>query len=157
MVGSELRREAIAQFENLLRAWNARNPHGFAAAFTADGSSVGFDGSPMNGRDEILSTVRRLFDDHATPSYVTKVREVRELAGGAVLIRAVAGMAPATGAALNPALNAVQSVVLVREGGALRIALLQNTPAAFHGHPELAVRLTEELSALLASGHVLAE
>lgn len=157
MTGSDLQREALAQYEALLRAWNARNPHGFAAAFTADGSSIGFDGSAMNGRDEILSIVRRIFDDHPTPSYVAKVREVRELSGGAVLIRAVAGMAPATVPKLNPALNAVQTAVLVREGDALRVALFQNTPAAFHGRPEMADRLTQELSAVLASGRLLDE
>jgi uncharacterized protein (TIGR02246 family) len=155
MIEPDVRRAALAQFETLLRAWNARNPHGFAAAFIADGSSVGFDGSPMNGRDEILSTVRRIFDDHPTPSYVAKIREVRALPGGAVLIRAVAGMAPSTTPKLNAALNAVQSVVLVPEGGVLRIALFQNTPAAFHGHAQLAERLTEELGAVLASGQVV--
>lgn len=157
MTRSDLQRDALARYEALLRAWNARNPHGFAACFTANGSSVGFDGSMTNGRDAILSTIRRIFDDHPTPSYVAKIREVRELPGGAVLIRAVAGMAPAVTPNLNPALNAVQSAVLVAEGGVLRIALLQNTPAAFHGHPELAQRLTQELGEVLGSGKVILE
>jgi uncharacterized protein (TIGR02246 family) len=156
MLAPEVRRDALAQYEALLRAWNARNPHGFAAVFTAEGSAVGFDGSQMNGRDEILSTIRRIFDDHPTPAYVAKVREVRPLGGGAVLVRAVAGLAPTGVPTLNPALNAVQSVVLVPDGETLRIALLQNTPAAFHGHPELATRLTEELTTVLASGQVVA-
>jgi uncharacterized protein (TIGR02246 family) len=156
-VGDEIRREARQQYESLLRAWNARNPHAFAAAFTADGSAVGFDGSQMNGRDDILSTIRRLFDDHPTGAYVAKVREVRELAAGIVLIRAVAGMAPMVSADLNPALTAVQSLVLVREGGTLRIALLQNTPAALHGRPEQVERLTRELTEARASGAVVAQ
>jgi uncharacterized protein (TIGR02246 family) len=151
-----IRDEALAQYENLLRAWNARNPHGFAAAFAAGGSSVGFDGSQMNGRDEILSTVRRIFDDHPTPAYVARVREVRELSGDSVLVRAVVGMAPIGMPDLNPALNAVQSVVLVREAGTLRIALLHNTPAALHGRPELAARLTDELTEVLRGGRVVA-
>ncbi len=155
MTGTDLPSLALARYEQLLRAWNARDAHAFAAAFTADGSAVGFDGSQMNGRDEILSTLRAVFDNHATAAYVAKVREVRLLPGGSVLVRAVAGMAPVTTSALNPAVNAVQSVVLVREADAMRIALLQNTPAAFHGRPELAARLTQELTDALGTGKVL--
>ena len=152
----DLRREALRQYENLLRAWNARNPHAFAAAFTADGSAVGFDGSQMNGRDEILSALRVVFDSHPTASYVAKIREVRILPGDSVLVRAVAGMAPTGMPDLNPAVNAVQTIVAVREGDAMRIALLQNTPAAYHGHPEMSARLTQELSEVLRSGVVVA-
>lgn len=152
----DLRREALQQYENLLRAWNARNPHAFAAAFTEVGSAIGFDGTQMNGRDEILSALRALFDSHPTAAYVAKIREVRALPGDGVLIRAVAGMAPTGMPDLNPAVNAVQSVVAVREGDAMRIALLQNTPAAFHGRPELSARLTQELSEVLRSGAVVA-
>ena len=152
-----MRRESLVVYENLLRAWNTRNPQAFAEAFTADGSSIGFDGSQMNGNDEILSTICRIFDDHATPSYVAKVREVRLLGDRAILIRAVAGLAPAGTRELNPALNAVQSVVLVPEGDAMRIALLQSTPAAFHGRPEIAARLTEELNEVLHAGVLILE
>lgn len=155
MAAADLRREALDHYATLLRAWNARNPHAFAAAFTAGGSAIGFDGSPMNGRDEILSTLRGIFDNHPTASYVAKVREVRELSPDAVLIRAVAGMAPAGTTDLNPAVNAVQSVVLVREGGVLRVALFQNTPAAFHGRPEQSARLTAELQQVLQKGTLL--
>jgi hypothetical protein len=49
----------------------------------------------------------------------------------------------------------VQSAVLVKEGDALRIALFQNTPAAFHGRPEQAERLTAELQQVLQRGKLL--
>jgi hypothetical protein len=35
------------------------------------------------------------------------------------------------------------------------VALLQSTPAAFHGRPELAEQLTRELTAVLQAGHVV--
>ena len=48
----------------------------------------------MNGRDEIRSTVRRVFDGHSTPACVAKRREVRDLPAGCVVIRGrrMAGM-----------------------------------------------------------------
>jgi hypothetical protein len=46
---------------------------------------------------------------------------------------------------ISPAVNAVQTLVATRDHGAWRIALFRNTPAAFHGRPELSEQLTEEL------------
>jgi hypothetical protein len=39
--------------------------------------------------------------------------------------------------------------VAAREGGVWRIVSYQNTPAQFHGRPELAQALTDELQQLL--------
>jgi hypothetical protein len=47
------------------------------------------------------------------------------------------------------AVNAVQTLVAVRRDGAWQVAVYQNTPAAFHGRPELSQSLTEELRAEL--------
>jgi hypothetical protein len=45
---------------------------------------------------------------------------------------------------INPAVNAIQSLVAVKLAPGWRIALFHNTPAAFHGRPDLAETLTEE-------------
>lgn len=45
--------------------------------------------------------------------------------------------------------NAIQTLVTVKHDGQWRIAVFQNTPAAFHGRPELRDRLTEELRQVL--------
>jgi len=44
-----------------------------------------------------------------------------------------------------PAVNAIQTLVAVCNDGEWRVALFQNTPAAFHGRPELAEALSAEL------------
>jgi hypothetical protein len=46
---------------------------------------------------------------------------------------------------INPKTNAIQSLMVVNEMDHFRIALFQNTPAAFHGRPQLVEQLTEEL------------
>lgn len=151
------RAEVVAVFAALVEAWNRRDPEGFANLFAPDGSTVGFDGSPMNGRGEIASTLRAIFADHQTATYVARIREVRALDADTTLLRAVAGMIPRGQTDLNPAANAVQSLVAVRESGQPRIALFHNTPAAFHGRPHLAESLTQELTAVARSGSVVAE
>ena len=146
---------AIELYSRLLNAWNARDADGFASLFTPDASVVGFDGSQMNGAAEIASELRVIFASHPTASYVAKVREVRSLDNHTTLLRAVVGMVPPGDVALNAAVNAIQSIVFVEANGQWKIALLQNTPAAFHGRPQLAEALTHELTDALGSGKVV--
>ena len=140
--------EIQASYQQLLEAWNRQSASDFAACFAEDGSLVGFDGSPVNGHSEIEAHLRQIFADHATAAYVSKVREIRFLTDEVALLRAVAGMIPPGQEDINPAANAVQTLVAVKQGGGWRVAMYHNTPAAFHGRPEASAALTEELRLL---------
>jgi len=153
---SELTRDAVvALYTRLLESWNARDADAFAAQFASSGSTVGFDGSPLDGRDVIRSELVRIFADHVTATYVAKVREVRQLTPGAVLLRGVAGMVPPGQSALMPERNAVQSLVAVLEDGEPRITMYQNTPARFDGRPQIGEQLTAELTSVLRTGRTV--
>ena len=65
------------------------------------------------------------------------------------ILRAFVGMVPAGQSDLNPALNAHQTLVAAKREGSWCIALLQTTPAQFHGRPELVQHMTEELQQIL--------
>src|SRR6266540_521078 len=136
-------------YHQLLSAWNAHDADEFAGLFAEDGNVVGFDGSPLNGRAEVRSELQRIFKDHLTSRYVAKVREVRFLNPEVALLRAVSGMVPPGKTELNPAVNAIQTLIAVRVGGQWYIALFQITPAQFHGRQEESDKLTEELKQLL--------
>jgi uncharacterized protein (TIGR02246 family) len=139
-------------YRELLDAWNNRSARDMAALFAEDGNIVGFDGSQMNGPAEITTVLGQVFAEHPTPTFVGIVREVRLLDANVVLLRAVAGMVPRGQSDINPAVNAIQSLIVAKNGDQWSIALFQNTPAAFHGRPELSEQLTEELrQALRAS------
>ena len=140
--------EAVSTlYHALLRAWNERQGAAFAAKFAADGHVVGFDGSQMAGPDEIGATIAGIFADHQTGRYVGQIRAVQLLRDTA-LVRAVAGVVPHGREAIDPALNSVQALVAVRRAGRWQILLYQNTPAQFHGRPELADALSAELQQL---------
>lgn len=139
----------LSLYEQLLDSWNRRDAEAYAVLFAPDGHVVGFDGSQMDGRDEIEATIGQIFADHQTATYVGKVREVKLLAPEVALLRAVVGMVPPGGSDINPEVNAIQSLVAVKQAGLWHIVLFQNTPAQFHGKPELAEALTEELRQLL--------
>ena len=133
----------------LLAAWNQRDAPAYAALFAGDAAVVGFDGSQMNGRADIEATISQIFADHLTAEYVGKVREVRFVTPEVALLRAVVGMIPHGQRELNPATNAIQTLVATHGDSGWQITLFQNTPAQFHGRPDLAAALTDELRALL--------
>ncbi|OLE27803.1 MAG: DUF4440 domain-containing protein [Actinobacteria bacterium 13_1_20CM_3_71_11] len=132
---------------DLLDAWNRRDAHAFAAIFAPDGLMVGFDGSQVPA-GQIIDHLTPIFADHPTAAYVTKVRRVRPLGPGTALLFAIAGMVPPGQTRLNPAVNAVQSLVAQDDDG-WRVVLFQNTPAQHHGRPDLVEQHTAELQQIL--------
>ena len=134
-------------YRALLDAWNARDAKAWGECFADDGSLVGFDGSPIETKASIVEHLSGIFADHQPATYVAKVREVRELAPGVALLRAVVGMVPPGATDINPSVNAVQLMVAVATSDAWRVAHLQSTPAAFHGRPEAVDALSDELRA----------
>jgi uncharacterized protein (TIGR02246 family) len=148
---------AVACYTGLLEAWNARDAGRFAACFEADATVIGFDGSLMEGREEIAREIGRVFASHRTARYVALVRDVRAAPGGAALLRADVGMVPPDASALNPDVNARQTAVVGGSPSAPRIAWFQNTPAALHGRPDAAAALTDELTAACRRQQVVSD
>jgi uncharacterized protein (TIGR02246 family) len=136
-------------YERLLQAWNERDAAKFASLFEENGHVTGFDGSQMTGRAEIESSLKQIFTDHVTSKYVGKIREVRYLTQDVMILRAVSGMIPPNGTDINPSVNTIQAMVAKQHDDAWYIALYQNTPAQFHGRPDLAQALTDELRELI--------
>lgn len=134
-----------ALYDALIDGWNRRNANEYAELFEDDGVVIGFDGSQVIGREEIREHLRSIFADHQTAAYVVKIRDVRFLAPGVGLLLAVAGMIPPGGSDINPATNAVQTLIGREIEGKWHIALFQNTPAQYHGRPEAMEALTAEL------------
>lgn len=138
-----------ALYARLIAGWNERSAERMAAPFASDGSLVGFDGSTVESRKGIEEHLQPIFASHPTPPYVTKIRSVRFIGPDAAVLRAIAGMVPSGKTDIEPGLNAVQTLVAEKSGGEWRVVHFQNTPAQFHGRPEMVEAMTEELQALL--------
>lgn len=132
-------------YQQLLESWNKRNAAAFAALFDPEGIAVGFDGTTHQGRGGIEADLSHIFTQHQTPAYVAIVKAVRSVTPELAILRAIAGLVPHGQADINPALNAVQTLVAMRKSQQSSILLFQNTPAAFHGRPELSEHMTTEL------------
>ncbi|MED0658826.1 MULTISPECIES: SgcJ/EcaC family oxidoreductase [Bacillus] len=146
---STVSNEVQALYQQLIDGWNNRSARAMADQFAEDGEMIGFDGSQAIGREEIFSHLDPIFKEHPTPPFVTKVKNVRFLDSDAAILRAIAGMVPPGQSEIDPKLNTHHTLVAVKKDGKWRIALFQNTPAQFHGRPELVEQMTEELRQLL--------
>ncbi len=147
-INLEEERAIRSLYQQLLQSWNRRDAEGYAALFADTAQVIGFDGSQMMGKATIGAELGRIFADHVTATYVSIVRDVRFITGDVAILHAVVGMRPPGQAALNPNVNAIQTLTAVRRADQWQIELFQNTPAQFLGRPDLAQQLTEELSQL---------
>lgn len=132
-------------YEKLIDAWNNRDAQKMAEQFAEQGVQIGFDGSKVIGQEGIMSHLKPIFEHHPTAPYVTKVKDIRPLGTDAAILQAIAGMIPPGKTDIEPAVNAHQTLVVVKKDTEWRIELFQNTPAQFHGRPELVEQMTDEL------------
>ena len=135
----------IALYQQWLDEWNRRNAEGMGNLFAVDGNIIGFDGSQMIGRAELKDVLSNIFAQHPTAAYVAIIREIRFLATGVAWLKADVGMVPAGKTDINPAFNAVQTLIALKEESEWKISIFQNTPAAFHAMPELKDKMSAEL------------
>jgi uncharacterized protein (TIGR02246 family) len=133
-------------YRQVIDGWNAGDAAAMAGPMAPDALMIGFDGSQLQGRDEIEAELGRIFADHETASYVTKLRAVTTLGPDAALLWAVAGMPSPGTSEIMPDRNAVQTLVARRDSNGWSVALFQTTPAQLHGRNDLSHALTEELS-----------
>ena len=136
-------------YEALLKAWNARDAAAMADLCGDEAIVIGFDGSTMVGADEVETKLTDIFNEHPTPAYVYKLKSLRFPNTETAILIGIAGMLPPGQSDLDPALNAIQSLVATNFADEWRISLFQNTPAALHGRPEARDAVTAELRAVL--------
>lgn len=136
-------------YNKLITSWNTRDADKFAECFSAQGNSIGFDGSEAIGRDMIAKHLKEVFDNHQTAEYIMIIKQIRFISKEVCILKAFVGMVPPGGEDINPAVNSIQTIVAKKEGNVWGIEQLQNTPAAFHGRPELSESLSAELRKVL--------
>ncbi|WP_432352042.1 SgcJ/EcaC family oxidoreductase [Sporosarcina sp. A2] len=132
-------------YQRLIDTWNKRDAKGMADQFTEQGIQIGFDGSKVIGREEISSHLEPILENHPTALFITLVKNIRALGTDTAILQAIAGMIPPGKTDIEPTINAHQTLVAVKKDNDWKIELFQNTPAQFHGRPEIVEQMTDEL------------
>lgn len=150
MVQSPAMADVRTLYQRMVRAWNAQDAVGFASCLAPQGLIIGYDGSKMVGRAGAESSLGEFFRAHPTARFVTIERKIRMLSPTVALYVGDVGMVPRGQHELNPAANARQTMIAVRQGDHWAVELFQSSPAPLHGGPDLALALNEELKETLS-------
>lgn len=103
-------------YQQLMDGWNKGNGEAFAASFAEDGDLVGFDGTHLNARQNIISFHRQLFDNYVKDSrLVGNVRNVRFLTHDVAVMHVVGGTIMAGQTDIEPERNSVQTLVATKD------------------------------------------
>ena len=138
-----------ALYQQILDSWNAQDARAYMSLFDEKAHLIGFDGSQMQGRANIEATLNSIFADHPTARYIAIIRDVRFLSPDIAILKSDVGMIPRGQSDINPAVNAVQTLVATRQDGQWLVSHFQNTPAQFHGRPDLSDAMSAELRDVL--------
>jgi uncharacterized protein (TIGR02246 family) len=139
-----------ALLQQMIDGWNRGSGAGFAVPFAEDGDQVAFDGTHLQGRQQIAEFHQMLFDRFLSGTrLVGKVVDVRFLAPDVALAHGIGGTVMPGETDLAPDRNSVQTLVAVKIDGEWRLVRLHNSRAEFMGRPEAAAAFTEELRQLL--------
>ena len=116
--------------KHLEDAWNAADGPAFAEPFASDADFVNVRGELHSGRDAIAAGHQQIFDTiYAGSTLRYSVGSARELDDGVILAHIPATLNVPSGP-LAGEINALASIVLVRDGGEHRIAAFHNTAVA---------------------------
>jgi uncharacterized protein (TIGR02246 family) len=136
-------------YQKLVSAWNDQDATKFASCFASDAVCIGFDGSELLGKTEIENSLSAIFGDHKTAIYYSLIRDIKMINDNVFMLRANVGMVQPGKSSIEPSKNAIQIMIGRWNNESGEIMLFQNTPAQFHGRPELSEKLTQELNALV--------
>jgi uncharacterized protein (TIGR02246 family) len=142
---------AVELYHAIIGTWNSRDAARMASLFAEDGNLVGFDGSQVDTRRAIQEHLEPVFADHPTAAYVSIVREARLLSPSVAIVRAIAGMVPPGQDDFKPELTTVHTLVATKGDSPAAppwvAAMLQSTPAAWHGREHDREAVLDELRA----------
>lgn len=137
-----------ALYFQMIDGWNKGDGNVFAAPFAEDADLVGFDGTHLKGRQEIVSFHQRLFDTFVKGSrLIGKVRNVRFLTPDVAIMHSVGGTILAGQSDIESERNSVHTIVAKKDDASSqwRIVAFQNTRAQYIGRPDMVQAFTEDL------------
>ncbi|MEQ8155759.1 MAG: SgcJ/EcaC family oxidoreductase [Clostridiaceae bacterium] len=132
-------------YNGMINCWNNSNADKFAGHFSTEGTIIDFDGTAANGKVEIEEYLNGVLMKHEPLFHTTIIRSIRFITDDVCILETAVGTFFHDKEDIDPSLNIVQTVIVKKKNNSWLIEQLQNTPAVFHGHPELSAKLTEEI------------
>jgi uncharacterized protein (TIGR02246 family) len=136
-------------YQRKISGWNSGNATQFAEPYSEDADFIGFDGTYLEGRQQIMSFHAMLFDKFVRGTrLVGKIKNIKFIIPSVAVIVGISGTVEAGRIGLSPERNSIHTIVAVKHDQIWEFASFQNTRAQYVGSPQKMDTLTKELEQL---------
>ncbi|HYO06839.1 MAG TPA: SgcJ/EcaC family oxidoreductase [Phototrophicaceae bacterium] len=137
-------------YQKKIYGWNIGDAAKFAEPYSEDADFVGFDGTYLEGKQQIISFHKMLFDKFVRDiRLVGKVKHIRFPIPSVAIVVGISGTIERGHNSINPERNSIHTIVAVKNDHLWRFTSFQNTRAQYVGNPEKMEILTKELEQLI--------
>ena len=139
-------------YQQKICGWNIGDAVKFAEPYSEDADFIGFDGTYLEGKQQIIMFHAVLFDKFVRGTrLVGKVKHIRFPIPPVAIVSRNKRNNWGRGHRINPERNSIHTIVAVKANQVWKSTSFQNTRAQYMGNPEKIDALTEELEQLIQS------
>jgi uncharacterized protein (TIGR02246 family) len=137
-------------YQKKIYGWNIGDAAKFAQPYSEDADFIGFDGTHLKGKQQIISFHEMLFDKFVKGiRLVGKVKHIRFPVPSIAIVIGISGTIERGHNRINPERNSVHTIVAVKDDHLWKFTSFQNTRAQYVGNHEKMETLTKELEQLI--------
>lgn len=139
-------------YQKKICGWNIGDATKFAEPYSEDADFIGFDGTHLEGKQQIITFHAMLFDKFVRGTrLVGKVKHIRFPISTVAIVIGISGTIESGHDSINPERNSIHTIVAVKTDYKWKFSSFQNTRAQYVGSPEKINILTNELKQLIQS------
>jgi uncharacterized protein (TIGR02246 family) len=139
-------------YQKKIYGWNIGDATKFAEPYSEDADFIGFDGTHLEGKQQIISFHTMLFDKFVKGSrLVGKIKHIRFPIPTVAIVVGISGTIERGHDRINPERNSIHTIVAVKDYQTWKFTSFQNTRAQYVGNPKKIDMLTKELEQMIQS------
>ncbi len=139
-------------YQKKICGWNIGDAAKFAEPYSEDADFIGFDGTYLEGKQQIITFHAMLFDKFVRGTrLVGKVKHIRFPIPTVAIVVGISGTIERGSNSINHERNSIHTIVAVKTDQGWKFTSFQNTRAQYLGNPEKIDALTKELKQLIQS------
>jgi uncharacterized protein (TIGR02246 family) len=137
-------------YQKKIDGWNTGDAARFAEPYLEDADFIGFDGTHLEGRQQIITFHTRLFDKFVKGTrLVGKVKHIRFPNPTVAIVVGISGTIERGHGTINPERNSIHTIVAVKCDHGWSFTSFQNTRAQYIEDTGKIDALTKELEQLV--------
>jgi len=139
-------------YQKKIYGWNIGDAAKFAEPYSEDADFIEFDGTHLEGKQQIITFHAMLFDKFVRGSrLVGKLNHIRFPFPSVAIVVGISETIEKGLDCINPERNSIHTIIAVKTDQEWKFTSFQNTRVQYVGSPEKMDTLTKELELLIQS------